>query len=123
LWECDKSNCNVGESCGNRQFADLAKRIKRAKVRKLESHEKIKQRKQLAKTQPKKDYKERNFGGMFDLGFEVVRTVDRGLGVQSVRSFEPGQIIMEYTGEVITQDECDHRMNNQYKNNEVCEHS
>lgn len=49
-----------------------------------------------------------------------MKTIDRGYGVRSNRTFNPNQIIVEYTGEIITQDECDKRMNEQYKDNEVC---
>ncbi|KAL8944275.1 MAG: hypothetical protein Q9216_000570 [Gyalolechia sp. 2 TL-2023] len=57
-------------------------------------------------------------GGKYNIGVEVIKTVDRGYGVRSNRTFEPHQIIVEYTGEIITQDECDERMENQYKENE-----
>ncbi|KAI9737979.1 MAG: hypothetical protein M1834_009349 [Cirrosporium novae-zelandiae] len=55
-------------------------------------------------------------GGKFNIGVEVIKTVNRGYGVRSNRSFEPDQIIVEYTGEIITQEECDKRMNTLYKN-------
>ncbi|KAL8733599.1 MAG: hypothetical protein Q9166_002008 [cf. Caloplaca sp. 2 TL-2023] len=57
-------------------------------------------------------------GGKYNIGVEVIKTVDRGYGVRSNRTFEPHQIIVEYTGEIITQDECDARMENRYKDNE-----
>ncbi|KAI3397321.1 hypothetical protein diail_10978 [Diaporthe ilicicola] len=57
-------------------------------------------------------------GGRFRVGVEVVKTSDRGYGVRSNRCFEPNQIIMEYTGEIITQAECETRMNEKYKDNE-----
>ncbi|MCJ1288424.1 hypothetical protein MMC26_007781 [Xylographa opegraphella] len=57
-------------------------------------------------------------GGKYDIGVEVIKTVDRGYGVRSNRTFNPNQIIVEYTGEIITQDECDRRMRKMYKNNE-----
>ncbi|KEY66044.1 hypothetical protein S7711_08820 [Stachybotrys chartarum IBT 7711] len=60
----------------------------------------------------------RSKGGKYQVGVEVVKTSDRGFGVRSNRSFEPHQIIMEYTGEIITLDECERRMNEIYKNNE-----
>ena len=59
-------------------------------------------------------------GGKYNIGVEVIKTADRGYGVRSNRTFEPHQIIVEYTGEIITQDECDERMENRYKDNEVC---
>ena len=59
-------------------------------------------------------------GGKYNVGVEVIKTFDRGYGVRSNRTFEPNQIIVEYTGEIITQEEADDRMNNIYKDNEVC---
>ena len=58
-------------------------------------------------------------GGKYNIGVEVIKTKDRGYGVRSNRTFEPNQIIVEYTGEIITQDECDDRMRKRYKKNEV----
>ena len=58
-------------------------------------------------------------GGKYNIGVEVIKTKDRGYGVRSNRSFDPGQIIVEYTGEIVTQDECERRMRSIYKNNEV----
>ncbi|KAL2161144.1 hypothetical protein VTH06DRAFT_8363 [Thermothelomyces fergusii] len=57
-------------------------------------------------------------GGRYRIGVEVFKTEDRGYGVRSNRCFEPNQIIMEYTGEIITVAECERRMNEEYKNNE-----
>ena len=88
LYECDRTNCNVGpELCQNRAFARLQDRTKA--------------------------------GGKFRVGVEVIKTEDRGYGIRSNRCFEPNQIIMEYTGEIITEEECDRRMNEKYKNNQV----
>ncbi|KAH0847333.1 hypothetical protein AYO21_03755 [Fonsecaea monophora] len=58
-------------------------------------------------------------GGKYNIGVEVIKTEDRGYGVRSNRTFEPHQIIVEYTGEIITQEECERRMKTMYKNNEV----
>ncbi|CAG8958868.1 hypothetical protein HYFRA_00011821 [Hymenoscyphus fraxineus] len=60
----------------------------------------------------------RKAGGKYRIGVEVLKTADRGYGVRSNRCFEPNQIIVEYTGEIITEEECDRRMNEVYKNNE-----
>ncbi|KAF4636846.1 hypothetical protein G7Y89_g1236 [Cudoniella acicularis] len=60
----------------------------------------------------------RKGGGKYRIGVEVIKTADRGYGVRSNRCFEPNQIIVEYTGEIITEEECDRRMNEDYKNNE-----
>lgn len=58
-------------------------------------------------------------GGKYRVGVEVIKTADRGYGVRSNRCFEPNQIIMEYTGEIITEEECERRMREKYKNNAV----
>ncbi|KAF2208237.1 hypothetical protein CERZMDRAFT_101686 [Cercospora zeae-maydis SCOH1-5] len=55
-------------------------------------------------------------GGRFDIGVEVVKTEQRGHGIRAARSFKPGQIIMEYTGEIITEGECQERMQQLYMN-------
>ncbi|KAM0325080.1 hypothetical protein ACHAQA_007619 [Verticillium albo-atrum] len=57
-------------------------------------------------------------GGKYRTGVEVIKTSDRGYGVRSNRCFEANQIIMEYTGEIITEEECENRMNTKYKNND-----
>lgn len=54
-------------------------------------------------------------GGAYDLGVEVVKTEQRGHGVRAARSFRPQQVIMEYTGEIITEEECQRRMREVYK--------
>lgn len=59
-------------------------------------------------------------GGKYNVGVEVIKTANRGYGVRSNRTFEPNQIIVEYTGEIITQEECEKRMRTIYKKNEVC---
>ncbi|EFY85986.1 histone-lysine N-methyltransferase (Ash1), putative [Metarhizium acridum CQMa 102] len=60
----------------------------------------------------------RSKGGKYRVGVEVIKTPDRGYGVRSNRCFKANQIIMEYTGEIITEEECERRMNEEYKNNE-----
>ncbi|KAM5347114.1 hypothetical protein ACJ41O_010119 [Fusarium nematophilum] len=60
----------------------------------------------------------RNKGGKYRVGVEVIKTSDRGYGVRSNRCFRPNQIIMEYAGEIITEDECERRMTEVYKDNE-----
>jgi histone-lysine N-methyltransferase ASH1L len=62
-------------------------------------------------------------GNKYDVGVEVLKTVDRGNGVRSNRCFAPNQIIVEYTGEILTQEECEDRMHTRYKENEVCSDS
>ncbi|KAK5136187.1 hypothetical protein LTR08_004024 [Meristemomyces frigidus] len=54
-------------------------------------------------------------GGPFDVGVEVVKTDTRGFGVRSCRGFAVGQVIMEYTGEIISEGECQRRMREDYK--------
>lgn len=53
--------------------------------------------------------------GAFDVGVEVIKTHQRGFGVRACRTFVPGQIIMEYTGEIISEGECQRRMREMYK--------
>ncbi|KAI9652591.1 MAG: hypothetical protein M1831_006695 [Alyxoria varia] len=55
-------------------------------------------------------------GNKYDIGVEVMKTDEKGFGVRSCRTFEPNQIIVEYAGEIITQEECDRRVMNEYKN-------
>ncbi|KAI1493213.1 SET domain-containing protein [Biscogniauxia mediterranea] len=57
-------------------------------------------------------------GGKFRVGVEVIKTSDRGYGIRANRCFKANQIIMEYTGEIITEEECDRRMNEKYKDNQ-----
>ncbi|KAF9888398.1 hypothetical protein FE257_008676 [Aspergillus nanangensis] len=57
-------------------------------------------------------------GGKYNIGVEVIKTADRGYGVRSNRTFDSNQIIVEYTGEIITQSECEKRMRSVYKTNE-----
>nr|POE90225.1 histone-lysine n-methyltransferase ash1l [Quercus suber] len=84
-YECNEDNCGLSAvECGNRPFAELAKRTKK--------------------------------GGSFDIGVEVLKTPNRGFGVRSCRTFAPGQIIMEYTGEIISEGECQRRMRELYMN-------
>lgn len=67
-----------------------------------------------------KDLQERTKkGGRYRVGVEVLKTEDRGFGIRANRCFEPYQIIMEYTGEIITNEECENRMNEIYKDNKV----
>lgn len=54
-------------------------------------------------------------GGPYDVGVEVLKTPDRGFGVRSCRTWAPGQIIMEYTGEIVSEGECQRRMREEYK--------
>lgn len=52
--------------------------------------------------------------GPYDVGVEVIKTPNRGFGVRSCRTFAPGQIIMEYTGEIVSEGECQRRMREEY---------
>ena len=58
-------------------------------------------------------------GGKYNVGVEVLKTADRGHGIRANRTFKPNQIIVEYTGEIITQEECEIRMRTRYKDAEV----
>ncbi|KAF8470213.1 hypothetical protein BDZ91DRAFT_40992 [Kalaharituber pfeilii] len=53
----------------------------------------------------------------FAEGVEVIQTKDRGFGLRAIRSFEPNEIIVEYCGEIISQEETEKRMRKVYKNN------
>ena len=93
-FECDDKNCDVGaDACTNRPFAELKARLSESKS---------------------------TAGSKYNAGVEVMKTVDRGYGLRSNRTFNPGQIIVEYTGEIITRDESNARMRNEYKDKEVC---
>ncbi|KAK6353378.1 hypothetical protein TWF696_005345 [Orbilia brochopaga] len=54
----------------------------------------------------------------FDDGIEIILTHDKGYGLRACRSFGPNQIIVEYIGEIITQEECEERLHGPYKDNE-----
>ncbi|KAG8534266.1 uncharacterized protein KY384_001110 [Bacidia gigantensis] len=89
FYECDENNCSLpAEKCGNRAFADL---------------------------QARKEKHGRTAKELYNTGVEVLLTEDRGYGIRANRTFEPSQIIVEYSGEIITQDEADDRMRNKYK--------
>lgn len=64
--------------------------------------------------------KKRAKGNGYDYGVEVMETEGKGYGVRAMRCFEPHQIIVEYAGEIITQDECERRMKQVYKKDKVC---
>jgi len=109
--ECDDRTCNVQRlkkdlfvlgMCKNRPFAEL-------KWRKANKHAYRAALGQDGKKQP----------NYFGDGIEPMETKGRGFGVRSMRSFEPGQVITEYTGEIITQEEADRRMKNEYKDHQV----
>jgi len=116
-YECNEYNCLLGDHCGNRAFAELAWRSKG---------------KNFTRKPPRpegmsdKDYdllrKELGFGvepNLWHEGVEVSKTKDRGYGVRSMRVFAPGQVIVEYCGEIITPDEADRRMHEEYKDKTV----
>ncbi|EOD46036.1 putative histone-lysine n-methyltransferase protein [Neofusicoccum parvum UCRNP2] len=90
FFECDDRSCNLGLECGNRQFTLLQKRYK-------------------DETRQGKYFKN------FNVGVEVVETKDRGHGVRAMRPFQRDQIVIEYIGEIITQQESDRRVNEVYK--------
>lgn len=71
------------------------------------------------RNRPFAELKKRSKGNRYDYGVEVVDTEDRGYGVRTMRSFEPHQIIVEYAGEIITQQECERRMKQVYKKDKV----
>ncbi|KAG9960253.1 SET domain-containing protein, partial [Aureobasidium melanogenum] len=91
-YECDSNNCGLGDLCTNRDFAGLAVRMERAN---------------------KADKKSAYY--LFNAGVEVIKTPDRGFGVRACRSYEPNEIITEYTGEIITPNEAGRRIREDYK--------
>lgn len=95
-YECDDNLCSLGNQCSNRDFAKLAARMERAS---------------------KSDKK--SFRYLYNVGVEVIKTNGRGFGVRAVRSFEPGEIITEYIGEIITPREAGRRIREDYANKPV----
>ncbi|KAF2642986.1 hypothetical protein P280DRAFT_241631 [Massarina eburnea CBS 473.64] len=59
--------------------------------------------------------KKRSRGNGYDYGVEVMETEGKGYGVRAMRTFDKHQIIVEYAGEIITQNECERRMKQIYK--------
>ena len=94
--ECDKTNCNVGPECGNRDFSELSIRMARA-----------------AK------YDKKTLAYLYNAGVEVIKTNSRGFGVRACREFQPNEIITEYTGEIITQNEGYRRVKEEYAGKSV----
>ncbi|KAB2580378.1 Histone-lysine N-methyltransferase ASH1L [Lasiodiplodia theobromae] len=90
FFECDDRSCNLGPDCGNRQFTNLQKRYK-------------------------DELRQGKYFKSFNVGVEVVETENRGHGVRAMRPFQSDQIVVEYIGEIITQQESDRRMNEIYK--------
>ena len=99
-YECNDKICANGAECGNRPFAELAFRYKNKNFSRLREGEKA----------------EANLWGE---GVETVKTEGRGFGVRAMRPFKPNQIIVEYCGEIINQQEADRRMNEDYKDKKV----
>ncbi|KAL6712579.1 hypothetical protein ACN47E_000456 [Coniothyrium glycines] len=67
------------------------------------------------RNRPFAELKRRSKGNRYDYGVEVLDTEDRGYGVRTMRPFQPHQIIVEYAGEIITQQECERRMKQVYR--------
>ena len=115
-YECDDTNCAIGAAhCKNRPFFELSKRLEKAEAVNNRQKEHEKQRSEEEKRRPKYP----SVLMSFDHGVEVLETKGKGYGVRAQRSFEPGQIIMEYFGEIIDTDERDHRMATVYKDSSV----
>lgn len=89
--ECDNNNCNAGPDCSNRDFTELSARMARANK-----------------------YDKKSLTYLYNAGVEVIKTKDRGFGVRACREFEPNEIITEYTGEIITQNEAYRRVIEEY---------
>jgi histone-lysine N-methyltransferase ASH1L len=95
-YECDSNNCRLGDLCTNRDFAQLGVRMDRAN---------------------KADKKSASY--LYNAGVEVIKTPDRGFGVRACRSYEPNEIITEYSGEIITPNEASRRIHEDYKDKAV----
>ena len=95
-YECDPNNCGLGELCTNRDFTRLAIRLERTK-----------NAEQRSKCDPS------------SIGVELFKTSDRGFGVRACTQFEPRQIIVEYTGEIITPSEAGRRLKEDSKDKAV----
>lgn len=115
-YECNDSNCRLGaDKCKNRPFSDLSRRIDKTEAVNNRQRELEKARADKAGRRP-------NFHSVlmsFDQGVEVFKTPGKGFGVRTQRSFEPGQIIMEYFGEIIDDEEKFRRMATVYKDSTV----
>jgi hypothetical protein len=57
--------------------------------------------------------------GLNELGVKCVPIPKRGLGIKATNCFEPGSLILEYTGDVITHRRAFDRTMKLYKNNSV----
>ena len=53
------------------------------------------------------------------IGVELFKTSDRGFGVRACTQFEPRQIIVEHTGEILTPSEAGRRMEEEFKDKAV----
>ena len=95
-YECDPDNCGLGDLCTNRDFTRLAIRLERTK-----------NADQRSKCDPS------------SIGVELFKTSDRGFGVRACTQFEPRQIIVEYTGEIITPSEAGRRLKEDSKDKAV----
>ncbi|KAG9849861.1 SET domain-containing protein, partial [Aureobasidium melanogenum] len=95
-YECDPNNCGLGELCTNRDFTRLAIRLERTK-----------NAEQRSKCDPS------------SIGVELFKTSDRGFGVRACTQFEPREIIVEHTGEIITSSEAGRRMEDDSKDKAV----
>lgn len=116
-YECNDWNCKLGQQCGNRAFAELAWRSRGKNFSRMPPR---------PADMSDKEYdalrKEMGLGAEPNLwhdGVEVMKTKDRGFGVRAMRSFAPGQVVVEYCGEIVTPEEADRRMNNEYKDKTV----
>lgn len=105
-YECNKNNCALGErNCGNRPFYELQQRLK------LDTP--FSRGVELIQVSTQ----------MFNLScgdsLTGVQTKDRGYGLRANRSFAPNQIVVEYSGEIITPEECERRIKYEYAKNSV----
>ncbi len=53
-------------------------------------------------------------GKLYANGFEIIWYGPKGYGLRAIRTYDPGELIVEYTGDVISQDEIEKRLRLKY---------
>lgn len=86
LFECNSTCCPFGKKdCGNRAFQMLTAKLCEGT------------------------------NNAFQKGWEIIKTKKKGYGLRTIRDYEPGELIIEYTGDVIDNEEIQRRLKNEYK--------
>ncbi|KAA8917036.1 hypothetical protein TRICI_000822 [Trichomonascus ciferrii] len=55
-------------------------------------------------------------GKRYATGYEIMWTKKKGYGLRATRAYSPGELIVEYTGDVVSQGEMKRRLNEDYSN-------